>query len=140
MSRVQNQSMERYRISVPVNDKTVVDWIESQANLSYSFRALVKEYVREHGMTDATCMEVVPGGRKRGRPRNPVKFDPNDYSEVEQTSMDVEDVDTVEDEIETNDVADTTPEVPAKASVEKKADAKPVTTDDSGFVDPDEFF
>jgi AT hook motif. len=132
--------MERFRVSVPSNDATVLEWIENQANLSYSFRVLVREYVREYGMTDATCMEVVPGGRKRGRPRK-------DLTDVIASAKEAEIDDSVE---ETEDVSATT-ETPAteikktkettkSAKTETTTTAPAVSVSDDDFVDPDEFF
>ena len=148
MPRVQNQSMDRFRVSVPSNDKTVIEWIANQANLSYSFRVLVKEYVREHGLTDATCMEIVPGGRRRGRPRK-------DLTDVVSAAQEAYEDDVVdEEEIETDDV-EVKSETVAPAKKTQKTEPEPkvetkentttpatkVSTDEDGFVDDiDGFF
>lgn len=57
------QNMERYRVSVPPNDKTVLEWIKAQSNLSFSFRELVKNFVSIYGIVDVTCMDVTPGSK-----------------------------------------------------------------------------
>lgn len=57
------QNMERYRVSVPPNDKTVLEWIKAQSNLSFSFRELVKDFVGTYGIVDVTCMNVTPGSK-----------------------------------------------------------------------------
>ena len=58
---------KRYRFTVPLADESVLEWCENQANLSFSLRMLVREYIAKHGMTDATCGEVIQAPR-RGRP------------------------------------------------------------------------
>ena len=57
------QNMERYRVSVPPNDNTVLEWIKAQSNLSFSFRELVKNFVSIYGIVDVTCMDVTPGSK-----------------------------------------------------------------------------
>lgn len=111
---------KRYRFTVPLADESVLEWCENQANLSFSLRTLVREYIAKHGMTDATCGEVVQAPR-RGRP----------------PKEDTESIETV--------ISDTN--VPVKEEVHMEA--KPVTqptvlpsvnTDEDGFVDPSDLF
>ena len=45
----------RYRISVPVSDTSVLEWISHQYNLSYSIRTIIKDFIQRNGMVDATC-------------------------------------------------------------------------------------
>lgn len=61
-------SFKRLRFSVPFADVSVLEWIELQGNLSYSIRALIKAYIKEHGMTDPTCDLVTEPGARVGRP------------------------------------------------------------------------
>ena len=61
-------SFKRLRFSVPFADVSVLEWIELQGNLSYSIRALIKAYIKEHGMTDPTCDLVAEPGGRVGRP------------------------------------------------------------------------
>lgn len=61
-------SFKRLRFSVPFADVSVLEWIELQGNLSYSIRALIKAYIKEHGMTDPTCDLVAEPGARVGRP------------------------------------------------------------------------
>lgn len=109
---------KRYRFTVPLADESVLEWCENQANLSFSLRTLVREYIAKHGMTDATCGEVVQAPR-RGRP----------------PKEDTESIETV--------ISDTN--VPVKEEVH--VEAKPVVqqtpsvnTDEDGFVDPSDLF
>lgn len=64
-----DESFKRYRFSVPKADASVNEWIEKQANLSYSLRALIRNRIMEHGMTDPTCDNVTQKP-KVGRPSN----------------------------------------------------------------------
>lgn len=57
----------RYRFTVPVADETVIDWANAQANLGFSLRVLIKTFVRDHGMADATCTELGTNVKKKGR-------------------------------------------------------------------------
>ena len=45
----------RFRISVPDNDKLVLEWIDAQVSISSSIRMLIKEDVARNGMGDVTC-------------------------------------------------------------------------------------
>ena len=54
------QNMERYRVSVPPNDKTVLEWIKAQSNLSFSFRELVKDFVGTYGIVAYTRLILKP--------------------------------------------------------------------------------
>lgn len=58
----------RHRFTVPVADKTVNQWIESQSNLGFSLRVLIRAFVRDYGNQDATCLELGTEVKKRGRP------------------------------------------------------------------------
>lgn len=64
-----NETTERHRISVPLGDTAVLDWIHNQANLSYSLRLVIREYISRHGYGDVTCLDVSQMA-KRGRPSN----------------------------------------------------------------------
>lgn len=57
----------RPRLTVPLADVSVVEWIEAQENLSVSFRLLVRDWIRRNGMTDPACHPVAQLPR-RGRP------------------------------------------------------------------------
>lgn len=63
------ENFVRHRFSVPKADESVTEWIAHQSNLSFSIRFLIKDYIRVHGMTDATCAPVEQRG-KVGRPSN----------------------------------------------------------------------
>lgn len=54
------RNVSRYRLSVPEADAAVNAWIEKQDNLSVSLRYVIKEAIRNHGMTDVMCMDL-PG-------------------------------------------------------------------------------
>lgn len=65
-----NNSPKRYRISVPLDDKSVIEWMSCQHSLSLSLRQLVKAAIEVNGMRDyfaSDSGEVVQKPR-RGRP------------------------------------------------------------------------
>lgn len=65
----------RYRMSVPEEDVAVIQWVEAQANLSFSLRSIIKDYISNYGISDATCMFLgTKGGRGPGRPTEAEKF------------------------------------------------------------------
>lgn len=111
---------KRYRFTVPLADESVLEWCENQANLSFSLRMLVREYIAKHGMTDATCGEVIQAPR-RGRP-------PKEDTESTEIT-----------------VSDTNVPVKEEAYTEAKPVIQPtvspsVNTDEDGFVDPSDLF
>lgn len=57
----------RYRLSVPVADEAVNEWLTIQDNLSASVRAVIREHIERNGFVDPTCRPVVQQTR-RGRP------------------------------------------------------------------------
>lgn len=58
----------RHRFTVPVADTRVNEWIEAQSNLGFSLRVLIKAFMREYGVQDATCLELGVQVKKKGRP------------------------------------------------------------------------
>lgn len=65
-----NNSPKRYRISVPLDDESVIEWMSCQHSLSLSLRQLVKAAIEVNGMRDYFASgsgEVVQKPR-RGRP------------------------------------------------------------------------
>lgn len=58
----------RHRFTVPSADVKVNEWIETQSNLGFSLRVLIKAFIRDYGMQDATCLELGTGVKRRGRP------------------------------------------------------------------------
>lgn len=70
---------KRFRITVPAEDVSVLEWITVQQNVSYSIRQLIRDYIQKEGMTDATC-HVVRQLPRRGRP--PKEFEAS-YADIE---------------------------------------------------------
>lgn len=65
-----NNSPKRYRISVPLDDMSVIEWMSCQHSPSLSIRQLVKAAIEVNGMRDyfaSDSGEVVQKPR-RGRP------------------------------------------------------------------------
>lgn len=98
-----NNSPKRYRISVPLDDASVIEWMSCQHSLSLSLRQLVKAAIEVNGMRDYFASgsgEVVQKPR-RGRP-------PKVLSEI------------YDDEIISTD---TKPEVPTVAATATKTNS-----------------
>lgn len=134
---------DRYRFAVPKADEEVIAWLGAQENMSVSIRYIIKQYIKEHGITDAFCTTVPqapaePQPAKRGRP--PKNRQPQAAAQMAQTA-------TVQ--------AQAAPQVPplqqpmqpaplAQAAARPKQQPVPQTkapgTDADGFVDPDSFF
>lgn len=66
----------RYSFTAPLADKQIIDWIQTQQNLSLSLRLVIKDYIARHGVSDIMCMpmmiddEAVVTGRKNGADEN----------------------------------------------------------------------
>lgn len=45
----------RYRLSIPLDDKEVIDWLEAQSNPSFSVRTVIKAAIKDSGVRDVTC-------------------------------------------------------------------------------------
>lgn len=57
------------KLSIPLADETVINWLNNQESMSDSIRMLIRDDVAKNGYGDLFCREVVPGA-KRGRPTN----------------------------------------------------------------------
>lgn len=88
----------RHRFTVPVADTRVNEWIEAQSNLGFSLRVLIKAFIREYGIQDATCLELGVQVKKKGRPPKSAQIQYNGMENVQmpgsQFSDDPEDDDT----------------------------------------------
>ena len=67
MAAPSQDGVHRHRFTVPAADVSTVEWIAQQENLSYSLRALVRDYIEHHGYTDPHNRPVRQLPR-RGRP------------------------------------------------------------------------
>lgn len=70
------ENLLRFRLTVPAGDVTVLEWIEKQYNVSQSIRQLIREFVREHGLIDATCIAVEQEPPRQKAPHEPAKRAP----------------------------------------------------------------
>jgi len=84
----------RHRFTVPKSDTVVNSWIENQSNLAFSLRVLIKDFVRNYGNRDATCIELGTEAKRRGRPPKELKEKLNkldegigDFIETEDDSV-----------------------------------------------------
>ena len=48
----------QFRVTVPISDSDVIEWIKNQYTLSNSVRILIKNFVAQHGFIDSTCLSV----------------------------------------------------------------------------------
>lgn len=54
----------RYRLNVPPEDESVLQWLEKQKHPSISLRLLIKEDIQRNGFVDVTCRSVEPAVRR----------------------------------------------------------------------------
>lgn len=103
----------RHRFTVPVADTRVNEWIETQSNLGFSLRVLIKAFMREYGMQDATCLELGVQVKKKGRPPKSAKIQ---YGNMENATMQDSQFDDLEDSDESEQVVQKQ-ETPVQAQV-----------------------
>lgn len=103
----------RHRFTVPVADTRVNEWIETQSNLGFSLRVLIKAFMREYGMQDATCLELGVQVKKKGRPPKSAQIQ---YGNMENVTMQESQLDDSDDMDESEQVAQEQ-ETPAQAQV-----------------------
>ncbi len=103
----------RHRFTVPVADTRVNEWIETQSNLGFSLRVLIKAFMREYGMQDATCLELGVQVKKKGRPPKSAQIQ---YGNMENVTMSGSQFDDSEDTDESEQVAQEQ-ETPVQAQV-----------------------
>lgn len=114
----------RHRFTVPVADTRVNEWIETQSNLGFSLRVLIKAFMREYGMQDATCLELGVQVKKKGRPPKSAQIQ---YGNMENATMQDSQFDDLEDSDESEQVVQKQ-ETPVQAQVAtQKPVAKPVS-------------
>lgn len=46
---------KRFRFSVPIEDESVIKWVERQDNISISLRMLIGDVIEKYGYTDYSC-------------------------------------------------------------------------------------
>lgn len=103
----------RHRFTVPVADTRVNEWIETQSNLGFSLRVLIKAFMREYGVQDATCLELGVQVKKKGRPPKSAQIQ---YGNMENVAMSGSQFDDSEDTDESEQVAQEQ-ETPVQAQV-----------------------
>ena len=103
----------RHRFTVPVADTRVNEWIETQSNLGFSLRVLIKAFMREYGMQDATCLELGVQVKKKGRPPKSAQIQ---YGNMENATMQDSQFDDFEDSAESEQVVEKL-ETPVQAQV-----------------------
>lgn len=128
----------RHRFTVPVADVKVNQWIESQSNLGFSLRVLIKAFVRNYGYQDATCLEFGTEVKKRGRPSKQMKIQLGQM--LDDEDEDIQDDDSFEPSEQempvsvppitpiTKSRADASVKVQVEGPAKQAAPAKPVIT------------
>lgn len=116
------------KLGIPVDDRSVLEWLERQHNMSDSIRALIRADVENNGYDDVFCRTVIPRGRV-GRPRN-----------AEVQLRDQEDTLETETKVPMTQSKSIQPksskQVVEKSTVTNPTKEVPVETDEDGFVDP----
>ena len=51
----------RYRVTVPMRDADVINWMAEQHNVSFSIRMLIKAAIAKYGLSDVTCLSMNVG-------------------------------------------------------------------------------
>ena len=51
----------RYRVTVPLKDSDVINWMVEQSNPSVSIRMLIRAFIAKYGISDVTCLPVSAG-------------------------------------------------------------------------------
>ena len=106
----------RHRFTVPVGDTSVRTWIEAQSNLGFSLRILIKAFIRDYGIQDATCLELGIPVNRVGRPPKKAEIHLSSFQgSIEDDAMEVMQDEPVNQPVQ------------AQASVPKPANAVPLT-------------
>ena len=159
-------SVNRYRVSVPVEDDIVNEFMKRQHNSSFSVRLLVKMFVQKYGVVDVTCIAFPSGGqdivvpkRKRSEAEPPILEEPvKDLSEealkepsepsvIESNKPKPKEKKAKPRKTESDSVIDDLMDLPSvddKSNTEEtpiqKSENIDVKPDENGFVNPDDFF
>ena len=131
----------RHRFTVPVGDTIVNEWIAMQSHLGFSLRVLIKAFVRDYGMQDATCLEFGVGVKKRGRPPKTATIHlqnmlPGYEIDADADADQEEAVKSTQRVPESND--SDIMNMMGSHGVTQPSSSLPLATDDSDFVDPDD--
>lgn len=107
----------RHRFTVPVGDTSVRAWIDAQSNLGFSLRILIKAFIRDYGIQDATCLELGMTVNRVGRPPKKAEIHLSGFQESVPAGNGAE------------ELPETEPDQPvqAQASVPKQPDSAPLT-------------
>lgn len=151
-----NESVNRYRLSVPADDEVVNEFMSRQHNSSFSVRLLIKMFVQKYGLVDATCIAFLPTGQasatgRRKRVDVEPSVDGSDERAVEHVTNEPSKPKPKERKPKENKKAKEETDVSA-SEIDALMDlsAPPITTptaesakvepDENGFVNPDDFF
>lgn len=129
---------KRYiKIGIPMDDISVLKWLEKQHNMSDSLRHLIKEDVERGGYSDVFCREVVPKS-KVGRKSNAELL-------MEREALEQQvDIEPVRNTVPVQPKTTTTPKKAIQTMQTKaapKPQPKPVYTqpvvEEDDFIDPE---
>lgn len=114
------KDVKRVRLTIPVDDHAVIEWLSHQYSPSLSIRMLIRKAVEEGGMRDwfATDEGEVKRAPRRGRP--PKGFvpytDADDVNKEPEVETEVEDEEPFTQPVATQPVA---PETPSNDAAER---------------------
>ena len=82
----------RYRVTVPLKDADVINWMAEQSSPSFSMRMLIRAFIAKYGITDVTCLPVSAGldldmGAAEIRPEAPASSNSGKKTSVSLTEV-----------------------------------------------------
>ena len=151
-----NESVNRYRLSVPADDEVVNEFMSRQHNSSFSVRLLIKMFVQKYGLVDATCIAFLPTGQvsatgRRKRVDIEPSVDGSDEHVIETVTNEPSKPKPKERKPKENKKAkeeadvsaseiDSLMDLSAPPVMTPTAESAKVEPDENGFVNPDDFF
>lgn len=88
LSKPNQSSSHRIRITIPRDDIAVMKWLEYQHNISYSIRAAIRTHIKKYGYGDPYCGDCQQQGAV-GRPVGSTKAKIQETNESVSVSQDV---------------------------------------------------
>lgn len=130
---------KQFKLSVPVQDVSVLEWMEKQNNVSDSIRALIRADVEINGFDDVFCRPVLPKP-KVGRPTNAEAQMKEQMLQVAQKGQEIAPAqnETSLGMSERTDVKQNELSVGMTPQPQAQVTSPVKQTDDDGFVDPEQ--
>lgn len=124
------------KIGIPMDDVSVLRWLDKQHNMSDSLRQLIKEDVERGGYSDVFCREVIPKS-KVGRKSNAELLMEKEALEQEMEPEMVQ-VRPVVPTVKKPITKPVQQKVQTSNPVQKVRQPLPVKMDDNEFIDPED--